>query len=284
MITYEEMRVIVLDIFAGKIQLKKSFQSPDDSKYLPQQFIELQQWTVHVLAQRAGQKIPDDPYMQGVPQPQLDKEGQVVFLELFWDLFRQGVISLGLDEINAQFPWFHVTELGKKVADGERYFFHDVSSYNKFIKKEVPEINKTTLLYMEESLQAFYAGCYLAATVMLGVAAEHSFLLLLEEIDKNPHKKGKYSSISSERTILAKISKFNNILRDEDMKNLQSDIKENLESNFNGILHLIRQFRNESGHPSGNIISREQTFVLLQLFVPYCKKIYQLKSFFKAAC
>jgi hypothetical protein len=44
---------------------------------------------------------------------------------------------------------------------------------------------------------------------------------------------------------------------------------------------VIRTYRNESGHPTGKIIDREQTFVLLQLFIPYIKKLHQLREHFK---
>jgi hypothetical protein len=64
---------------------------------------------------------------------------------------------------------------------------------------------------------------------------------------------------------------------------LTSEIKEDLETNFLGIIAIIRNFRNESGHPTGNIISREQCCVNLNLFIPYCKKMYQLMDFFNHA-
>jgi hypothetical protein len=52
---------------------------------------------------------------------------------------------------------------------------------------------------------------------------------------------------------------------------------------FSGILSIIRNFRNDSGHPSGKIIEREQAYILLQLFIPYCKKMYQMKDYFSAS-
>ena len=61
---------------------------------------------------------------------------------------------------------------------------------------------------------------------------------------------------------------------------LPDEIKENLDTNLDGIMNTIRNFRNDSGHPSGNRISREQCYVNLNLFVPYCKKAYQLIDFF----
>jgi hypothetical protein len=49
-------------------------------------------------------------------------------------------------------------------------------------------------------------------------------------------------------------------------------------SRFGAILAVIRNFRNESGHPSGKIIEREQAYVLLS----YCKKVYQLRDWLAA--
>ena len=60
-------------------------------------------------------------------------------------------------------------------------------------------------------------------------------------------------------------------------------MKEDLDTNFSGILSIIRNFRNQSGHPSGKIIDREQAYILLQLFPPYCKKMYQLMDFIRNA-
>lgn len=39
---------------------------------------------------------------------------------------------------------------------------------------------RLSTIYLQEAMQAFKAGCLLSATVMLGVAAEHTFLLTLE--------------------------------------------------------------------------------------------------------
>jgi hypothetical protein len=86
--------------------------------------------------------------------------------------------------------------------------------------------------------------------------------------------------VSKERSILPKLNKFKQIL-DQHKGDLSSEIREDLDTNFLSIIAIIRNFRNESGHPSGKIISREQCYILLQLFVPYCKKIYHLKKFFE---
>ena len=129
-------------------------------------------------------------------------------------------------------------------------------------------------------MQAFRSGCMLSATVMLGVAVEHTFMLLLEVLEGNVKYKTSFASVFTERTLLQKFNKFRNLL-DPMAKGLPVEIREDLDTHFAGILSVIRTFRNQSGHPTGKIIDREQTFVLLQLVIPYCRKQYQLMEYFK---
>src|SRR5690606_3174973 len=91
----------------------------------------------------------------------------------------------------------------------------------------------------------------------------------------------RFTSAAKERTILQKFRKFKAAMDQHVLPHLPGDIKEGLDIDFAGILSVIRTFRNDSGHPSGKILGREQTYVLLQMFVPYCKKIYQLIDFFR---
>jgi len=262
--SYEEIRSVALDLLAGR-------ESPayDLSQY--------QNFLISVgtaFAKREGKEVdPHNIYLNG--------EEKEILLEVFWDLFRQGIITLGVNDNSREFPWFRITGLGKKIIQNQSgYFFHDISSYEELIKSEIPSINEITLLYLKESMQAFQSGCLLSATVMLGVASEHTFNLLLEEIQKNTHWKTIFSKTTEEKGALRKINKFKKILEGH-MGDLPQEIKEDLDTQFSGIISIIRNFRNDSGHPTGKIVSREQVFVLLQLFVPYCKKLYALMEFFK---
>ena len=130
-------------------------------------------------------------------------------------------------------------------------------------------------------MQAFQSGCLLSSTVVLGVAAEHTFELLMEAIEKRNDWKIEFSSVLKERFILNKLNKFREIT-EKHIHKLPYGIKEDLDTSFLGIQTLIRNFRNESGHPTGKFIDREQTFVLLQLFIPYCRKLYALMDFFSS--
>jgi hypothetical protein len=267
--SFEEIRAVTLDLLAGR----------ERASYDLTQYQHLLVGVAEVFGRRESGS-PDRRYQGGGTfGPSLSDNDRERFLEVFWTLFREGVITLGLNDSNREFPFFRVTEFGcRLIAHQQVYFFHDVSSYENLVRSEVPTIDETTVLYLKEAMQAFRAGCILAATVMLGVATEHTFLLLVEKIEQSRHA-AIFANVANERTVLQKVNKFKNIL-DQQCRALPPDVKEDLDTHFAGILSIIRTFRNQSGHPTGKIVDREQAYVLLQLFIPYCKKMYQLMAYY----
>jgi hypothetical protein len=131
-------------------------------------------------------------------------------------------------------------------------------------------------------LQAFRSGCILSSTVMLGVATEHTFELMLEVVERSPKYSKAFATVLKERQLLPRVNKFKAVL-DQRQGDLPREVKEDLDTHFAGILSIIRTFRNQSGHPTGRIVDREQAYVLLNLFVPYCRKMYQLMEHFRTA-
>jgi hypothetical protein len=212
--SHEEIRSAALDIIAGR----------ESVAYEPIQYEHLRLGVGEVFARREGHIQPGH---NGATYP-LDRQDSEIFLEVFWDLFRQGIITLGLNDSNREFPFIRATQLGKNIATSQSaYFFHDVSSYERAIRAEVPGINEVTLLYLKEAMQAFRSGCILSSTVMLGVGTEHTFLVLLDVIEHSPKHQKTYITVIQERTILQKLNKFRNIL-EQHVKALPPEVREDL--------------------------------------------------------
>jgi hypothetical protein len=265
--SYEEIRDVSLDLLAGR----------EKSAHELSQYQSLLLNVAAVIQRREGALATVDGR-----DPQFSQADREQFLEVFWGLFRDGIITLGLNDSNREFPFFRVTGFGRRILEHQQgYFFHDVSSYERVLKAEIPALDEVTLLYLKEAMQAFRAGCLLASTVMLGVATEHTFLLLVERVCGNPAHRIAFAAVAEQYTILQKVNKFKNIL-DQGYRKLPGPVKEDLDTNFAGILSVIRTFRNQSGHPTGKIMDREQVYVLLQLFVAYAKKMYQLMDYYSA--
>jgi hypothetical protein len=270
--SYEEIRSVIIDILAGR----------ENTSYDCSQFAHLKIGVAEVFARRDGTTGNQHRHsITGGRDAQLSPQDRELTREIFWDLFRQGVIMIGADDANEKFPFFSVTTYGKRIIEGgDPYFSYDVDSYERRIKTELPSIDDTTLIYLKEAMQAFRSGCVLSSSVMLGVATEHTFLLLAEAADQSPTYSQHFASVSQQFTILRKVNKFKNIL-DQHTKDIPADIREDIDTHFTSILSVIRNFRNQAGHPTGKVLNREQAFVLLQLFIPYCKKLYALSDWLK---
>lgn len=273
--SYEEMRSLAMNILAKRLPYNAGNQygSLEDAITNAIKDSEKTEMKKHQGPENLMRTYHSD-------EGQLSKHNRDLFLEVFWGLFRDGIITLGSDYMNREFPFFKISESGKKILEsGNVYFFHDVSTYEKLVKEQIPDMDETTLIYLKEAMQAFLSGCVLSSTVMLGVSIEDSFSRLLETIEKNGEYCDRFKNAVEETTLLRKFNKFNNVMQ-QISKSIPSNIKENMETDFSAVLNMIRNFRNESGHPSGKIITREQCYVLLQLFIPCCKKIYELIHFF----
>lgn len=266
--SYEEVRDATFDLLSGREQLPGFGMSLN-------QYRSLESAVADVLAHRGS------PTNITYANSRMPSHSADLFREIFWDLFRQGIITFGINSANENYPWFSVTEHGRRVLQGQNpYYFYDVQSYERVIRTNIPGIDDLTVLYLKEAMQDFRSNCLLSATVMLGVATEHMFMSLLEVIEKHPKHSITYKNVFKERTLLRRFNKFKALL-DQDLKSTPSALQEDIDTTFAGILTVIRAFRNESGHPSGKLIDRETCYVLLQLFISYGKKIMQLSSHFK---
>jgi hypothetical protein len=265
--SYEEIRAAVLDVLAGREK---------NLPYQVDQFAHLGIAVAEVLARREG----TTPQTSGSRAPlQLSSADGETFLEVFWDLFREGIVTLGLNNSNREFPFFRVSRLGQRLIENhDTYFFHDVGTYSALLQSTVPNIDPVTLLYVKEALQAFRSGCLLSSTVMLGVATEHTFNRVIEAANGSPQAKD-FVPINKERSMLGRVDRFRRIM-EQNKASLPFAISEDMDTHFSGIQSIIRTFRNQSGHPTGQIVEREQVYILLNLFVPYCRKMYQLIEHF----
>jgi hypothetical protein len=267
--SYEEIRDATFNVLSERVP----------STYSLNQYHHLKIEVGKVLD--AYDKLPPKPPRSYPAEDALTKEDAETLREVFWDLFRQGILTLGKDELNNAFPFFRVTSYGAKaVREGDIYFISDTTVFEQRVKSEIPNIDDISILYLKESFQAFRSGCLISSAVMLGVAAEHLFQLLLDQLESNPKQSSRFSIVFQQRTILPKIEKFKNIIA-ADKASFPKDVQESFDTQFLGIQSIIRIYRNESGHPTGRVIDREQAFVNLRLFIPFGKMVHCLMNHYK---
>ncbi|HXJ41886.1 MAG TPA: hypothetical protein VNH18_21595 [Bryobacteraceae bacterium] len=261
--TYEEIRDVTVDIVLKRVSVH----------YEPSQFQNLVTGVGEVFERRRN---PDARNFHP-DMARLHPFDAELVRDVFWDLFRQGFITIGMDRHNDQWPWFRLSHFGEKALDTQSpYRFHDAGSFISALRGEVPDISSEAIVYLQEAVAAFYAGCLLACCVMLGVAAEAEFLRLAETASENPAHGQKFAAVAKHQALRRKITVFQDCLRSI-MPSLPQEATEDFDANFLAVQSVLRIARNEAGHPTGATPQRENVYVSLQLFIPFARQLMRLR-------
>jgi hypothetical protein len=215
----------------------------------------------------------------------LARGDQSLLLEVIWSLIVQGILVPGLDDSNQAWPFLRLTEYGRRCVEEDRILPHDPDGYLREFQKAIPNADPAIFEYLTESLQCFIHGLNRAAAVMLGGASEKAVLLLIENYTK---------SIADDTTKLrfeSEVQKAQSIFRTYELfdkqfsvirKRMPKTLTESVDSLLRGVFDLIRNSRNDAGHPaSGTFVDRDVVYSHLRLFIPYCERIYGLIGWFE---
>src|SRR5436190_15116601 len=157
--SYEELRTAAFDVLAKRVRIT----------YDPSQYRHLTIGVATALLERDGQ-TKQQHHSVFPRDATLEPEDADTFLEVFWDLFRQGIITLGLNDSNPEFPWFHLTALGEPVVAGEDAYFRsrclwireanrEGDSEDRFRDSALPQGGVTDLPGWMRSFRYRYACC-----------------------------------------------------------------------------------------------------------------------------
>lgn len=198
--------------------------------------------------------------------------------EVITSLITQGVLAWGISESQHVPPWFSITEFGEKVLDSDIIPPYDPDGFLKAFKEKVPDANDLVIKYLTESVETLRHNCFLSSSVMLGVASEAAFHDLFNQLKKtltSPQKQSKFQKLENDISLK---NKFDSTLNEINQlrKLLPPKLQENITTHLEGIFTLIRNQRNDTGHPTGKDVSRDEIFAYQLLFVMYCKDIYEL--------
>jgi len=191
---------------------------------------------------------------------------------IVWDLVVQRIVTF----TQQGYPWLRVTEYGKKVVEQEGPVPYDPAGYLEHLKLKAPNISQLALEYIQEAILCFRGGAYRATAVMLGVASEEVFLNLIRGFES------KYNKV----IIPDKYKPFQQIRYDfnkhfEPKKDdLPSDVKNNIEQTLNGIYDLIKKGRDDSGHPTGIEITRDEVLASFSVLPIYVERVHKIIIFY----
>lgn len=210
----------------------------------------------------------------------LQKQDEDRVREVLWDLIIERVLTIGAFSGDT-WPWLSVTDYGKKAIASSPPAPNDSSGYLKRIKSEVPQLDSIIEAYLIESVRTYNINQLLSSTITLGCASEKALMVLIDTFKqtfKDSAKKAAFSKKVDDKFIKAQFDEFDKAIR-QSLSQMPYELKENYTNTLTGVFQMIRYNRNAAGHPTGKQVDKDTLFANLQVFIPYCKYIYELKDY-----
>lgn len=210
-----------------------------------------------------------------------------VFYEVLWDLVGRGLVAL-IPDVNRDYGVndfrFLLTVRGVRFVDSEGQFNpDDPDRFLDLFRQRMPGIDDLAYRYVRESVLAYRAECFLASAVMLGAASERMILLLGQAFIATGRPKQSFRDTfqSTKGRFGDKLEALADQLvptRDE----LPRHLADKLQPALNAVAQLLRQTRNDAGHPSGIDLTDDQMHTNLTTAAYYLETIHGLTRHFEA--
>jgi hypothetical protein len=188
-------------------------------------------------------------------------------LTYWYDLFRTGHMSWGHNLLNADPPFCHLTEHGRKTLETISRDPANPDGYMNHITAK-GSLNPTAQSYIEEALKTYNVGCFKATAVMVGAASESlvletrdTLIIRIQKLGKSPPRKLKDWKI---KTILDTIKQD----LDAHKGNMPRKLSDTFDAYWPAFTQQIRAARNDAGHPTSIQPVTEDTVHASLLILP----------------
>lgn len=198
-------------------------------------------------------------------------------LTLFYDLFRNGHLSWGLNLANPDSPFCHVTEQGRTTLAS---LSRDPANPDGYLRhlSSLSSLNPITHSYVSEALTTYNANCFKATAVMIGAASESVVLELRDQVIARMTILGKTPSTNLQSW---QIKKVLDALQSElkAQTTMPKNLAEMFQSYWPAFTQQIRVVRNDSGHPTSIIpVTQDVVHASLLIFPELAKMASKLNA------
>ena len=203
--------------------------------------------------------------------------------EALWGLVGEGLVYLDPDIQGSGTDNWHwrLSAVGIQATSGGTWEPRDPEGYLKRLRTYSPAVDPLAIIYVEEALRAFNARCFLATSVMLGVASERAVgVLALSAVDALDERAGKLATVLQN-------PKSSQVVRFTELRKLLEPLRPELPVGtadtltLDAVADLLRITRNDAGHPTGARIDEDTAYTHLQIAARYLQKMAVLQNHFE---
>jgi hypothetical protein len=201
--------------------------------------------------------------------------------EALWGLAGDGLVYLdpaGQGPDNWQ---WRLSETGVQAISGGTWEPRDPDGYLRRLRSHSPAVDPVAIDYISEALSAFNARCYLATSVMLGVASERVVDGLARAVVDARGDSAKQLRDALENPRTSQFTRFTELRKQ--LASLRPELPEGLADvlTLDAVADLLRLTRNEAGHPTGAAVDEDTAYTHLQMGARYIQKMTALQYHFR---
>lgn len=227
-------------------------------------------------------------YFPEAVRQQFERQGKTApsnheITQVLWGLVSRGLIFIDFSQSAPENWEWRLTDAGQRSATDENYNPDDPERYLKRFRSAASNLGPTVEMYLAEALRCYVSGAYLASAVMLGVASEATFLDVAPTAATWLGTYGQKLSDAIANNKVPFVQKFDafRLALEPHKRLLPPEVGDALSLTFHSVLDAFRVTRNDSGHPTGRTLSREDQYIAIQMAGRYLQRFAQLKHFFE---
>jgi hypothetical protein len=213
------------------------------------------------------------------------QDGYQEVVAVWYDLFRQGILSYGHDLHKYSQEFLHVTNRGKRVLEQIKRDPANKDGYLEYLNLRA-KLNPIAMSYITEALDTYAASCFKATAVMTGAASESLILELRDVLKDRLNTLNTLGNLTVPKGLddnkVLTIKKAIDQVLEQHKNKMGKTLKESFEARWNAYFEQIRFARNEGGHPkSVDPISEDDAHANLLIFPGLAELATQLRDWIK---
>lgn len=199
--------------------------------------------------------------------------------EALWGLVGEGLLYLdpaGQGPDNWQ---WRLSATGVQAVSGGAWEPRDPEGYLSRLRRHSPAVDPIAIRYVSEALSAFNSRCFLATSVLLGVASERVVDGLGRAMIRDGGDSAKRLRAILENPRTTQSSRFIEIRKR--LEPMRTELPDGLADTLtlDAVADLLRLTRNDAGHPTGIEVDEDTAYTHLQMAARYILKVTELQEF-----